>query len=264
AVGDFDKSAVEGLIKAHFGAIPATSSPRPRPTHDVPSHESSVYAITTDKELTTASVTIENIMPARNQGTVVAYREDIVDGLFADMLTVRFSEIAEEPDAPFLGAGAGRGAWVTPAKDEAELSARVREDGIQKGLDALLTEVERVRRFGFTATELDRQRQNRLRSYERLVIEDQNRQSNSRADEYIRNFLTDEPLPGAELEQAFHQRFLPEITLDEINALAKQWFTENNRFITVTAPDKTGLAIPSESELAAVIKAVPEKDLKAY
>src|SRR5262249_57189683 len=64
AVGDFDKSAVEGLIKAHFGAIPATPSPRPRPTHDVPSHEGSVYAITTDKELTTTSVTIENIMPA--------------------------------------------------------------------------------------------------------------------------------------------------------------------------------------------------------
>jgi zinc protease len=264
AVGDFDKSAVESLIKAHFGAIPATPSPRPRPTHDVPDHEGSVYAITTDKELTTTSVSVENIMPARKQGTVGAYRQDIVDGLFSDMLSVRFSEIAQQPDAPFLGAGAGKGPWVTPAKDEAELSARVKEDGIEKGLDALLTEVERVRRFGFTATELDRQRQNRLRAYERLVIEDQNRQSNSRADEYIRNFLTDEPLPGAELEQAFHQRFLPEITLDEINALAKQWFTNKNRFITVTAPDKPALVIPEESKLAAVIKAAPEKDLKAY
>ena len=264
AVGDFDKTAVEDLIKKHFGSIPPSPSPRPRPTYDVPDHEGSVYAIMTDKELTTTSVSIENLLPARKQGTVGAYREDIVDSLFSSMLSTRFSEMAQKPDAPFLAAGAGRSSFINPAKDEAELSARVKEDGIEKGLDAMLTEVERVTRFGFTATELDRQRQNRLRSYERIVIEDQNRLSNSRADEYIRNFLTEEPLPGAELEQALHQRFLPEITLGEINALAKQWFTEGNRFVVVTAPDKQGLVIPDEAKLAAAIKAAPNKDLKAY
>src|ERR1044071_3157186 len=36
AVGDFDKAAVENLIKTHFGSIPASSSPTPRPQHDVP------------------------------------------------------------------------------------------------------------------------------------------------------------------------------------------------------------------------------------
>jgi len=264
AVGDFDKTAVEDLIKKHFGSIPASPSPRPRPTYDVADHEGSVYAIMTDKELTTTSVSIENLLPARKQGTVGAYREDIVDSLFSSMLSARFSEMAQKPDAPFLAAGAGRSSFINPTKDEAELSARVKEDGIEKALDALLTEVERVTRFGFTATELDRQRQNRLRSYERIVIEDQNRFSNSRADEYIRNFLTDEPLPGAEFEQALHQRFLPEITLAEINALAKQWFTEGNRFVVVTAPDKPGLVIPDEAKLAAAIKAAPNKDLNAY
>ena len=264
AVGDFDKTAVEDLIKKHFGSIPASPSPRPRPTYDVADHEGSVYAIMTDKELTTTSVSIENLLPARKQGTVGAYREDIVDSLFSSMLSARFSEMAQKPDAPFLAAGAGRSSFINPTKDEAELSARVKEDGIEKALDAMLTEVERVTRFGFTATELDRQRQNRLRSYERIVIEDQNRFSNSRADEYIRNFLTDEPLPGAEFEQALHQRFLPEITLAEINALAKQWFTEGNRFVVVTAPDKPGLVIPDEAKLAAAIKAAPNKDLNAY
>jgi zinc protease len=264
AVGDFDKTAVEDLIKKHFGSIPPAPSPRPRPTYDVPDHEGSVYAIMTDKELTTTSVSIENLLPARKQGTVGAYREDIVDSLFSSMLSTRFSEMAQKPDAPFLAAGAGRSSFINPAKDEAQLSARVKEDGIENGLDAMLTEVERVTRFGFTATELDRQRQNRLRSYERIVIEDQNRLSNSRADEYIRNFLTEEPLPGAELEQALNQRFLPEITLGEINALAKQWFTEGNRFVVVTAPDKPGLVIPDEAKLAAAIKAAPNKDLKAY
>ena len=264
AVGDFDKPAIEALIKSHFGSIPAAQSPRPRPEYDVPDHDGSVYAIMTDKELTGTSVSVENIMPSRPQGTFGNYREEIVDRLFSGMLSARFSEIAQKPDAPFMGAGVGRGQFIAKTKDEAELSARVKDDGIEKGLDAMLTEVDRVTRFGFTSTELDRQRQNILRSYERLVIEDQNRQSNSRADEYVRNFISDESLPGAELEQALHQRYLPEITLQEINALAKQWFTDKNRIVVVTAPEKSGVVIPDEAKLASVIKAAPGKDLKAY
>ena len=264
AVGDFDKAAVENLIKTHFSGLTNPPAPRPRTVYDVPDHEGSVYAITTDKEMTGTTVEIENILPARKQGTFGVYRAHIVDRLFSGMLSARFSEIAQKPDAPFLAAGVGRSDFIARTKEEAALSARVKEDSIEKGLDALLTEVERVSRFGFTATELDRQRQNLLRSYERLVVEDQNRQSGSRADEYIRNFLTNETLPGAELEQALHQRFLPQITLAEINALAKEWFTDRNRLVTVVAPEKPGFVIPDETKLAAAIKAAPNKELTAY
>src|SRR5215471_15745762 len=264
AVGDFNKTAVENLIKADFGSIPAASSPRPRPEYDVPDHDGSVYAIATDKEVTSTSVSISNIIPSRKQGTYGVYRQDLVDELFSSMLSSRLSEIAQKPDAPFLAARADRSPFITPKKDEAELGARVQENGIEKGLDALVTEVERVARFGFTATELDRQQQNLLRAYERLVVEDQNRQSNDRADEYVRNFLTGEPLPGAELEQALHQRFLPEISLQEINALARQWFTDRNRIVEIVAPEKSGLVIPAESKLAAVIRDARNKEVTPY
>src|SRR5205807_9227473 len=122
-----------------------------------------------------------------------------------------------KPDAPFTLAFAGRGAFIGRTKDAATLFALVKEDGIERGLDALLTEAERVARFGFTATELERQRQAVLRNYERLALEKENRQAGSRADEYVRNFLQDEALPSADDEYALHKRFLPEVTLDEIN-----------------------------------------------
>src|SRR6516162_11547703 len=51
AVGDFDKDAVETSIKNHFNAIPASTSPKPRPTFDIPDHKGAVYAIMSDKEL---------------------------------------------------------------------------------------------------------------------------------------------------------------------------------------------------------------------
>ena len=215
--------------------------------------------------MTTTSVEVDNLLPGAPQGTVGVYRQRIVDRLFSCMLSARFSEMAQKPDAPFLSAFAGRGRFIGPTKDNASLGALVKEDGIERGLDALLlAEAERVARFGFTATELDRQKQTMLRARERALAEKDNRVSASRADEYVRNFLQQETLPSADDEYALHQRFLPEITLDEINKMAKEWFPDSNRIVIVTAPEKAGLVIPDEPKLAAVMKAASTKDLKAY
>src|SRR5258705_78546 len=65
AVGDFDKAAIEKLITAHFGSLPAADKPRPRTTYDVPDHAATAYAIATDKENTTSSVEIDTLLPAR-------------------------------------------------------------------------------------------------------------------------------------------------------------------------------------------------------
>ena len=264
AVGDFDKAAVENMIKAHFASIPAAPSPRARTTYSIPDHSGTVYAISTDKEMTTTSVGVINLLPSREQGSVGMYRQKIVDRLFSSMLSARFDELRQKADAPFIFAGAGRGGFLARNKEAAQLNAMVKEGGIERGLDALLIEAQRVSRFGFTATELDRQRQNVLRRYERMAAEKDTRESASRADEYVRNFLDNETLPSAEDEYVLHRRFLAEITLDEINKLGKEWFSDGNRLIVVTGPEKSGLTIPDETKLAAVIKATSARELTAY
>jgi zinc protease len=264
AVGDFDKAAIEKMVTAHFASIPAATKPRPRPTYDIPDHPGTVYAIATDKEATTTTVEVDNILPAREQGSMSDYRQRTVDRLFSGMLSGRFSELAQKADAPFIFAGGGRGSFLARTKESATLVALVKEDGIERGLDALLGEAERVSRFGFTATELARQKQSVLLNYQRLAVEKDNTLSANLAGEYIRNFLINETLPSADDEYTLHQRFLPEITLDEVNKLAKEWYSGQNRLVIVNAPDKSGLVIPDETKLAAVIKAEATKDLKPY
>lgn len=264
AVGDFDKASVEKLVTSHFASLPAATNPRTRPTYDIPDHPGTTYAIATDKENTNTSVQVYNILPSREQGSLDDYRQRIVDSLFSGMLNARFSELAEKPDAPFVYAGGGRGSFLARSKDSASLYALVKDDSVERGLDALLNETKRVLQFGFTATELDRQKQSVLVYYQQLATEKENRLSASRAAEYIRNFLENESLPSADDEYALHQRFLPEITLDEINKLAAVWFTSGNRIVVVTGPEKDGLVIPDETKLAAVIKTAAANDLKPY
>ena len=264
AVGDFDKAAIEKMITTHFASIPAANKPKPRSTFDIPDHSGTTYAIATDKEANTTSVEVDTLLPRRPEGLVGAYRQKTVDRLFSGMLSARLSELTQKPDAPFTLGGAGRGTFIGHTKDSASLFALVKEDGIERGLDALLTEAERVARFGFTATELERQKQAVLRNYERLALEKENREAGSRASEYVRNFLQDETLPSADDEYALHKRFLPEITLDEINKLAREWFPDRDRTVVVNAPEKSGLAVPDQSKLAAVIKNAAAKELKPY
>jgi zinc protease len=263
AVGDFDKAAIEALVKQHFESIPKSPATKLRPTYNVPEQPGTLYAIATDKEASSTSVSVYSKMPAPDQTTIGSYRQQMVERLFAGMLSARFSEMAQKPDAPFLGAGAGRGQFVRPL-EVSTLSAGVKEDGIERGLDALFTEALRVEKFGFTGTELQRQKTNIMRGIERAVTEKENTPSGSLADEYVRNFTEQEPSPGIEYEAALHARFLPEITLAEVNALAKQWVPDKNRVVLVNAPQKEGLTIPDETKLAGVITAATRKELTAY
>ena len=263
AVGDFDKAAIETLIKSHFSAMPKPSSPKPRPSYSVPDQPGTRYTIATDKEATSSSVSVYNLLPLRDPTTVGAYRRQIVENLFGAMLSSRFQEIAQKPDAPFLGAGTGRGLFVR-TRDATTLSAYVKDDGIERGLEAMFTEAERVARFGFTATEFERQKTNLLRSLEQAVLEKERQESASYAAEYTRNFTQREPIPGIVYENELYQRFLPEITLAELNSLAREWSPEGNRVVVVSAPEKPGVVVPDEAKLAAVIKTVTAKNLTAY
>ena len=144
-VGDVDKNAVASMIRQHFSAIDNPAPERPRPIFDVPEHASTRYAILTDKESTNTAVSLSDLRPARNQGSIGGYRDILKDQLFAQMLGDRLDEIAQGERPPFLRAAAGRGLFPAPkTRDEATLQALVPNDGVARGLDALVSELKRV------------------------------------------------------------------------------------------------------------------------
>jgi zinc protease len=263
AVGDFDPSAIEAQIRAHFGNVPAPASPRPRPNYDVPSQPGTRYTVATDPEMSATTVSVSSIIPARDQTTVGAYREQTVERVFAGLLSARLAEIAHKPDAPFLDAETNRGLFVKTA-EATTLSALVVEGGVEKGLAALFTEADRVGRFGFTQTELDRYRLSYTQLFSQLAASNDEHTSESLADEYIRNFMQQEPIPGIAYENGLVQRFLPEITLADVNSRARDWIPDRNRVVAVSAPKKAGVAVPDEAKLAAVIKNAGGGNLTAY
>jgi zinc protease len=264
-VGDVDTNAVASMIRQHFSAIDNPVPERPRPIFDVPEHPGTRYAVLTDKENTNTAVSVSNLRPARNQGSVGGYRDILKDQLFAGILGDRLDEVTQGERPSFLRAEVGRGLFPAPkTRDEALVQALVSPDGVARGLEALVSELKRIATFGITATELERAKQANLADSERAAEESPDRESSSRADEYTRNFLQREALPTVWQELAFHRRFLPEIALNEMNALATDWFPEANRLIVALTPDVAGRVPPSESELAAAVETASARPVTAY
>lgn len=263
AVGDFDVTYIETLIKKQFGNIPVHENPRDRKLFDIPGHEETLFAIASDPEAPRSMVTVYFKFPAEEDNTVGDYRKGILENIYSGMFNNRLNELAQDEDPPFIFGYSGKGRFVRTSQVYM-LAAMVRDNGIERGLDALLTEAERVKKYGFTETELQRQKQAVLRSMEKAYAERNKIESPSLAAEYIRNFLFNEPVPGIEYEYLLYQKLVPGITLEEINQLAKELVRSESRVVAVESPEKESITVPTEADLKKVFAAVGEKEIVPY
>jgi zinc protease len=263
AVGDFDAAAVERMIRTHFARLIRPAAARARTVYPVPDHAETLFKVVTDPEATSASVDVYQKLDARPEGTEASYRSGLVDYLFASMLNSRLAELTQLADPPFIGAGGGRGRLIR-SKDVFSIGATVSETGIERGLEAVLLEAERASRHGFTSTEFEREKQRLIRYYEVAFNERGKTESGQLADEYVSNFLDEEPIPGIAFEYALVQRMLPGITKAEVDAVARQWSAERNRVIVVQAPRKAGVQVPTQERLLAIFNSAKNADVAAY
>lgn len=263
AVGDFDETGVKNLITRYFADLPLAENAPERPTPPVPEQDETIYSIQSDPELTRTVVRILHKLPVSEEGFVRDYRRTMIENLYNGLLGQRLNELTKEADPPFLQAISTKGRLVR-SKDYYYVAAIVNNSGIEKGLSSLLTEIKRVQKYGFTATELQRLKSQVMRNMEQIYRERDKLYSDDLADEYGRNFLLGEPAPGIEIEYELHKKFLPGISLDEINTIARQWITEKDRVVLVSAPQKTGLELPTQSALINVFKEIERRQIEAY
>ena len=263
AVGDFEVDRMEELIREHFGDLENPPDAPERVTYDVPDHEETVYEVITDPELPIAAASVYYKQDAEELATVGAYREALVGQLFNGILNARFAEIVRQPDAPFVQAQVFKGGFVRSAELYG-ITAVTQPDSLLGGLEAALTEAERVQQYGFTETEIEREKTELLRAYERAFSERENTPSASYAREYVANFLEGEAIPGIEYEYALVQALLPEITATDVNALAAELLDGENRVVIAQMPEQDSLDVPTEGDLADVLDRVQGKEIEPY
>ena len=263
AVGEFDPVKMEAIIRRDFGGIPRRATVRPRVAYPVPDHDSTLVAVATDPEATNSSVSVYYLQPSTTERTVGDYRRQLLEQLYDGMLDGRLAELPQKPNPPFLGASSSQGRLIR-TKEAYVLGAAVPSGGIVRGLDALMTEAERVERFGFTPGELEREKSDMLRGLQRSYDERDKTSSAALAQEYERAVTEGEATPGIEYEYRITKQLLPGITLDEVNKLGKSWITDRSRVVLASAPAKDSATVPDAAALLAVFATVKKADVVAY
>jgi len=263
AVGDFEPEWIEGLIETHFASLPAPDAPRPKEAFPVPDHEETLISIVTDPEATHTTVTVMFKSDVAPVGTLGDVRRDVVGILHDDMLNDRLTELTKEAEPPFLFSLMDE-VPIVRSKRLQMIVAVVNQDGIEGGLEALLVETARVNLHGFTQTEMERSKAELTRTFDNWFKERNKTESVDFAKDILDLFLRGTPAPGIEWAYETVMALIPEITLEEINQLSAARVGEKNRVVLVGAPEKEGVAVPSEEDLMAVFDRVSNAEIEAY
>jgi len=263
-VGDVNLDSAEARIKFHFNGIKNPATEKERTVYKLVDNKEPLIAITTDKEATENSVALFYKHPHTVKKTLGDFKEYLMEQLYNGMLNARLNELTQKPDAPFVGANTSYGRFLSRSSDAYSSEVSAKENMIDKALLVVLQENERVKAFGFLKTEFDRQKEEMLSNFEKAAKEADKSESANFCSEYVDNFLSKEPIPGVKNELKYLKKLLPEIKLEDINALAKKWITEDNMALVVSAPEKDGVKVPTKEDILNVIKNSKTTKLEPY
>ncbi len=263
-VGDVPVAKAEEMIIKHFSGLKNPSNQRARELSKVPPYQSNSAKMVTDKEATNYDVSVSySAFPFLQATTVGGYKDDIIRNIFTSLLNTRLRELTQKENPPFLYA---YGYFNSYARDYNQFNASAgvaTADVAGKGLATLIEEIEKAKRFGFTAAELDRAKLNLMANMERAYNERDKTESARYVDEYIRNFLENESIPGVATELGYYKFLLPQITLDDVKNVSALLQKTPNFFISLTGPQAP--VLPSAGSLVAVADSVTAlKDIKPW
>ena len=263
-VGDINPDLAEARIREHFADLTNPEQPRTRESYSLPDNDQPLIAITTDKEATQNVVVMFYKHPIKKVNTLGDFRETVMAELFTDLLNNRLNEISQQPSSAYVFANTSYGRFLTRTNDAYILTALCKENQIGNSLETLLAENERVRRFGFTQTELDRQKEELISQYEKEAKEFDKTESATLTGQYVSHFLSEDPIPGAQKRFKYLKNVLPGITLENIDSLARQYVTDKNMAMVIMAPDKEGVQVPDTNEIKKIIADSRQAELQPY
>ena len=267
-VGDIDVDQIEAKIKTTFADIAKPVNPAERVYYPVPDNKEPIVAIEKDKEQTQASMYVfyKHEPIANEDKTDINYLVwDYATSLISEMICTRFSELMQSAQPPFIYAYAyDNDFFVAKTKGAFTGYAASKDDGIETALTALMREMERARRFGFTASEYERARAEYLRQLESAYNERDKQKNDYYVKQYVRHFIDNEPIAGIENEYALMNQLAPNIPVDVLNQVMGTLMSDSNLVVALYCPEKEGLRLPTTDDVRALIDRVKAEKLEAY
>lgn len=251
-VGDIDSATAMKMLTEHFAGLTNPASPRKREYVTAKPRAKAEAMVVSDKEAISPALNI--IFPVQENKedvTLGDYRNTLVRQLALSIINHRLRDLSQSAKPPFAFASAGFDDMIR-GYESFTASTTFTTEGVEKPLNALAAELLKARDFGFTQVELERSKAEMLAGVEKMYNERKTTPSQQYVEEYVRNFLTGEAMPGLENEFGYYKTLLPGINVSDVSAMPKDWMSNMNTFTLITSPQKAELKLPTDAALLAM------------
>ena len=269
-VGDVDVDKVEQKIKNLFAPIKMPQNPAPVVAEAVPDNKEAIFVVDKDKEMQYSIVQLmfkSDPVPDEVKGNmqylVIDYLKDACIGMLNDRLT----ELAQKADCPYLQGGVDYDQYLlSKTKDAFNISVLPKEGQTEAALKAAFIEARRAAQFGFTATEYQRYKQNFISQLDKQYSNKEKRFNSQFVNEYVKNYLDNEPIPGLDDYYQVMKQLAPMLPLETVNEVMKSFFEDkdSNMVVLNMNQEKEGAVYPTEASLKKAIDEARATQLEAY
>lgn len=270
-VGDVDVDHIEAQIKLLFGPMTNPDDLAEIVPEPVPNNEEPIVIIDKDKEQTNSFVEVmlkHEPFPAELKGTVAFLLYKYCLDAAVTMLNARLIEKQQEPDCPFVSATAGDGEYIyARTMDAFYVGVQPKETALTaQALQAAYTELLRAARYGFTATEYDRFKQDALSAIEKQYSNKDKRFNEQFYNQCKAHFLDGEPMPSIDFYYETMTKLIPMLPVAVVNEAFAAFGEEQTDNVVIISfnTECDDSALPTQEQLVGALTAAQQSDTEAY
>jgi len=230
AVGDFNVTKVEGLIKKHFAHL-KNSSHKALKSRKIEENNTTRLKFFTDKELTSNSLAVFYLDKMEPHKRVSDERRNIMESMVTELFNLKAEEqrLKKEPKATTISFGddtisSTRGAYV--------FSASYQNGNDLEALKEMYGLIWSFEKYGFSKEELERVKAKMLASNEKSHESVHDKYSSSLASSLVFYAQNQEvTFTDYDFDYKLNKRLIPTITIEEINREFKRVINIKDRAI---------------------------------
>jgi len=234
-VGDINIEEMEQKIIEKFSKIPAVENPLERVVITIPDNEVLMFEMAMDDEIATSSISF-NIRHNKSlkNATVADLKSEIITQMITGMLSNRISELAQDSTATFVGARVQyTNSWARMHK-EFSMNISPKPNQQKAAFRAILTEVNRAAKFGFTSSEIERTKAQFINYYENQIVKIDDASHRKIIQSIQKNYLTNTPIIDLVKKFELVKTIFNSLNPEEIQARLQEMYAQKNRYIIVT------------------------------
>ena len=262
-VGDCDPQKMESLVKEYFGIIPKRENPRPRLSYPVPDNIEPRAVTVLDKEQPYTMLRSTWKVKTAPVTDLVSLYNEMKQDLFFTMVNSRLQELSQQPDPSFSYAYMYNTNWLQ-GFNATDCIMIANEGRSEDAFRTLITELARIRQYGYQSAELERAKQIMIRQAEKWVADKPTMDSEDVIWELLNAVMSGDTIISAEFYEQMLKGLINEIALSEVNDIVDDVITSENLTLSLAGTDKPGANYPSQEELLAIYHQAITQELEPW